>query len=80
MEMKTEIEQKFTFTEGDIRDLIAASIKEKHGVNIEPKAVRFNIYGGEAGGYGSMGDPMHVYNDPIPASFAGATVVVKTTS
>lgn len=79
MTVVTTVERKFNYTPDDIKELIIQDIKAQHGLTLSPKEVTFSIYEGDAGGYGSMGDPMHVYNPPTPSQFTGAKAVVVTT-
>lgn len=77
MEIRSETTQRFTFSSNDIKEMIVAALKEQ-GVEATAKDIRFDVYGGDPGGYGSMGDPQHVYNAPTDPSFSGATVVITT--
>jgi hypothetical protein len=68
----------FSFSSSDVQQIIADHIAVKFHITVDPKKVRLNVYGGDPGGYGSMGDPAHVYNSPTPASFSSAEVTVLT--
>lgn len=75
--MQTETTQRFRFSSDEIKDLIVAHLKAQ-GVDASKRDIDFQVDGGDPGGYGSMGDPAHVYNSPTPASFGGATVTVRS--
>ncbi len=77
MDAKITTTSEFRFSPKDIQEIIAGYLKDKHGVTVEPNAIHFNVSDGDPGGYGSWGDPKHVYNSPTPASFNGANVTVK---
>ena len=78
MELKTTTTKEVRLSADDVREAVANAVSDKLGVEVKPSDVKLSISDGDPGGYGSWGDPKHVYNPPTPASFNGATVTVVT--
>jgi hypothetical protein len=74
IQINRRVETTFDLTEKEIKELLAIAITNKLGIDVKPGNINFNVRDGDPGGYGSYGDPKHVYNSPTSASFSGATI------
>jgi len=74
--MTIEITKRYSYSPSEIAILIANDIELKHEEKVNPKSIRWSVDSGDPGGYGSYGDPAHVYNSPTPASFNGCEVTI----
>lgn len=75
--MKVETTKRISVSSEELKEILVAHLKAQ-GIEVSKRDIQFQVYGGDPGGYGSMGDPAHVYNPPTDPSFSGATIVVRS--
>jgi hypothetical protein len=80
MSRQQETTTKYRYSPSEIAALIAADIEKASGQKVKPEQIRWSVSDSIQGGYGTMGDPAHVYNESSPASFNGAEVSVTVRS
>lgn len=78
-QISKRVETSFSLSPKEISELLAIALSNKLGLDVKPSHIKFSVSDGDPGGYGSYGDPKHVYNSPTPASFNGATIRIIET-
>lgn len=67
--VEINLEKTFTFTEQNIRDILADYLKREHQVTVKPDDFKLNISDSTTGGY--------MERDFVPAKLRGISVTVK---
>ena len=75
-QISKRVETSFELNPNEVKELLAIAITNKLGMDVKPSHIKFKVTDGDPGGYGSYGDPKHVYNSPTPASFNGVSIYI----